>query len=101
MPDHADHSSSSMFHGAAIGRRGLLRLGITAVILASCRRLGVKESPNSAQIANLGSAIELSADAAYCNDTVLRDISEQIVMFGAMRPDAVLTTLPPKRRRQR
>jgi alpha-galactosidase len=63
MPDDADHSSSSMFRGAALGRRGLLQLGISAVILASCRRLGVKETPNSAQIANLGSAIELSADA--------------------------------------
>src|SRR6266404_586901 len=63
MPDDADHSSSSTFRGAAIGRRGLLRLGVTAVMLASCRRLGVMESPNSAQIANLGSVIELSADA--------------------------------------
>ena len=52
-----------MFRGAAIGRRGLLRLGISAVILTSCRRLGARESPNLARIANLGSEIELATDA--------------------------------------
>jgi len=48
---------------------------------------------------NDGRRIELSADAAYCNDTVTRGLSRQIVLFGAMRPDAVLTAAPPKRRR--
>jgi DDE superfamily endonuclease len=39
--------------------------------------------------------IELSADSAYCNDTVTRDLHARVVMFGAMRPDAVLTEPPP------
>jgi len=39
--------------------------------------------------------IELSADAAYCNDTVTHDLPDRVVLFGAMRPDAVLTELPP------
>jgi hypothetical protein len=38
--------------------------------------------------------IELAADSAYCNDTVTRGLSERVVLFGAMRPDAVLTALP-------
>jgi hypothetical protein len=38
--------------------------------------------------------IELSADSAYCNDTVTRDLHARVVMFGAMRPDAVLTEPP-------
>lgn len=38
--------------------------------------------------------IELSADAAYCNDTVTRNLSDNVVLFGAMRPDAVLTEDP-------
>ena len=38
--------------------------------------------------------IELAADSAYCNDTVTRDLPERVVLFGAMRPDAVLTELP-------
>jgi DDE superfamily endonuclease len=41
-----------------------------------------------------GRRIELAADAAYCNDTVMRGLPDSIVLFGAMRPDAVLTTLP-------
>jgi hypothetical protein len=43
--------------------------------------------------------IELSADSAYCNDTVTRALPDRIVLFGAMRPDAVLTEVPtsPKR----
>lgn len=41
--------------------------------------------------------IELAADSAYCNDTVMRRLSDSVVLFGAMRPDAVLTDLPPKR----
>ena len=38
--------------------------------------------------------IELTADCAYCNDTVTRGLSGRVVLFGAMRPDAVLTALP-------
>jgi hypothetical protein len=39
--------------------------------------------------------IELAADSAYCNDTVTRGLPENVVLFGAMRPDAVLTEPPP------
>jgi hypothetical protein len=35
--------------------------------------------------------VELAADSAYCNDTVFRDLSPSVIVFGAMRPDAVLT----------
>ena len=38
--------------------------------------------------------IEVVADAAYCNDTITRGLPTRIVLFGAMRPDAVLTALP-------
>jgi hypothetical protein len=38
--------------------------------------------------------VELAADSAYCNDTVTRDLPERVVLFGAMRPDAVLTEPP-------
>jgi hypothetical protein len=38
--------------------------------------------------------IELAADSAYCNDTVTRGLSSHVVLFGAMRPDAVLTDPP-------
>lgn len=36
----------------------------------------------------------LSMDCAYCNDTVMRDLPSSIVVFGSMRPDAVLTAVP-------
>jgi hypothetical protein len=36
----------------------------------------------------------LSMDSAYCNDTVMRDLPSSVVVFGAMRPDAVLTAPP-------
>jgi hypothetical protein len=39
--------------------------------------------------------IELAADSAYCNDTVTCDLPERVVLFGAMRPDAVITDPPP------
>ncbi|MCW5816766.1 MAG: transposase [Labilithrix sp.] len=39
--------------------------------------------------------IELSADSAYCNDTVTRGLPDHVVLFGSMRPDAVLTEAPP------
>jgi hypothetical protein len=38
--------------------------------------------------------VELAADAAFCNDTVTRGLPDTVVLRGAMRPDAVLTTLP-------
>lgn len=38
--------------------------------------------------------IELAADSAYCNDTVMRGLPEQVQLFGSMRPDAVLTAPP-------
>ena len=41
--------------------------------------------------------IELAADSAYCNDTVMRGLPAFVVLLGAMRPDAVLTELPPER----
>lgn len=44
--------------------------------------------------------IELAADSAYCNDTVTRDLSAHVVLFGAMRPDAVLTAAPEPRAAQ-
>jgi hypothetical protein len=39
--------------------------------------------------------IELSADSAYCNNTVTHGLPDRVVLFGAMRPDAVLTAPPP------
>ena len=38
--------------------------------------------------------VELAADCAYCNDTVTRGLATSVVLFGSMRPDAVLTELP-------
>ena len=38
--------------------------------------------------------IELAVDAGYCNDTVTRGLPARVVLFGAMRPDAVLTDAP-------
>ncbi len=38
--------------------------------------------------------VELAADSAFCNDTVTRELPASVVLFGAMRPDAVLTQLP-------
>lgn len=48
-----------------------------------------------------GRDVELSMDSAYCNDTVLRDLPRCFIVFGAMRPDAVLTALPRRRGRHR
>lgn len=42
--------------------------------------------------------VELSMDSAYCNDTVMRGLPSSFVVFGAMRPDAVLTALPRSKR---
>ena len=44
--------------------------------------------------------VELAADGAYCNDTIMRGLPSNFVLFGAMRPDAVLTALPPARSRK-
>ena len=38
--------------------------------------------------------IELAADSAYCNNTVTRGLPGRVVLFGSMRPDAVLSALP-------
>jgi len=43
--------------------------------------------------------IELAMDAAYCNDTVLDDLPSTVTVFGSMRPDAVVTAPPPRRRK--
>jgi hypothetical protein len=44
-----------------------------------------------------GRRIDLSADSAYCNDTVAQTLPESVVLLGAMRPDAVLTAPPTAR----
>ena len=41
-----------------------------------------------------GQRIELAADGAYCNDTLAHGLADNVVFFGSMRPDAVLTSLP-------
>lgn len=41
--------------------------------------------------------VELSIDAGFCNSTVTRDMPASVVVFGAMRPDAVLTAEPEPR----
>jgi len=41
--------------------------------------------------------IEVAIDAAYCNATVTHGLPSSIVLFGAMRPDAVLTAAPDAR----
>jgi hypothetical protein len=38
--------------------------------------------------------VHLAMDSAYCNDTVMRDLPANVTVFGAIRPDAVLTALP-------
>lgn len=42
-----------------------------------------------------GRRCEVAADSAYCNDTVTRKLARNLVVFGRMRPDAVLTAEPP------
>lgn len=42
--------------------------------------------------------IDVAADSAYCNDTVTRGLPRRVHLFGAMRPDAVLTALPTSTR---
>lgn len=36
----------------------------------------------------------LAADSAYCNDTLMRGLAPTVTVFGAIRPDAVLTAPP-------
>ena len=43
--------------------------------------------------------VELALDAGYCNDTVTQDLPPTVVLFGAMRADAVLTAKPAPRRK--
>jgi hypothetical protein len=46
--------------------------------------------------------VELALDSAYCNETVLENLPDRVVVFGAMRPDAALTALPkPVEQRRR
>lgn len=45
-----------------------------------------------------GQRIELSADSGYCNATVMKHLPRNVVLFGAMRPDAALTGAPAPRR---
>ncbi|HEU5182921.1 MAG TPA: transposase [Gemmatimonadaceae bacterium] len=47
-----------------------------------------------------GRRIHLATDVAYCNDTLIRGLPSTVTVFGAMRPDAVLTALPPRQRRR-
>jgi hypothetical protein len=51
-----------------------------------------------------GHPIDAAADSAYCNETVMGGLPASINIFGAMRPDAVLTagpiTKPGKRGRR-
>lgn len=44
--------------------------------------------------------LEVAADGAYCNDTLSRGSAENVVFFGSMRPDAVLTSPPTGEQRR-
>jgi hypothetical protein len=48
-----------------------------------------------------GRRVELAGDSAYCNSTVTKGLPDSVVLLGDMRPDAVLTALPPKRRKSK
>lgn len=43
-----------------------------------------------------GRPIHLATDSAYCNETLMRGLPATVTVFGAMRPDAVLTSLPTR-----
>jgi hypothetical protein len=45
-----------------------------------------------------GRVAHITADSAYCNDTLMRGLPPTIHVIGAIRPDAVLTALPSERR---
>jgi hypothetical protein len=38
--------------------------------------------------------LRISVDSAYCNHTLMRGLAPTVTVFGAIRPDAVLTALP-------
>ena len=44
--------------------------------------------------------IDVVADSAYCNDTLTRDLHAHVTIFGAIRPDAVLTAAPTEAERK-
>jgi hypothetical protein len=44
-----------------------------------------------------GRTIELGMDSGYSNGTVMHKLPPNVVVFGSMRPDAVLTALPVDR----
>jgi hypothetical protein len=48
-----------------------------------------------------GRVVHLAADSAYCNDTLMRGLSRHVVVFGSMRPDAVLTAPPTDAERKK
>lgn len=48
-----------------------------------------------------GRKVNLVTDAAYCNKTVMRGLPSSVHIFGAMRPDAVLTAIPTRKAGQR
>lgn len=41
--------------------------------------------------------VEVAADSAYCNHTVVKPLPTNAVLFGSMRADAVLTAVTPPR----
>jgi len=45
--------------------------------------------------------VDLAVDSAYGNDTITRGLPASVVLFGSMRPDAVLTELPPPAQKHR
>lgn len=45
--------------------------------------------------------VELAVDSGYANETVIKDLPKTVVLFGAMRPDAVLTDAPAAPARHR
>lgn len=45
--------------------------------------------------------VEVSMDNAYCNATVMRELPQSFVIFGSMRPDAVLTEAPRSQRHRK
>ena len=47
-----------------------------------------------------GRRVHLAADGAYCNDTLMRGLAPTVTVFGAMRPDAVLTALPTEKEKR-
>lgn len=40
--------------------------------------------------------VDVVADSAYCNDTLMGNLDARVTVIGAIRPDAVLTALPTK-----